>query len=71
MSKYRGRNVVQFTVLDTTHKLRKLGLLHNKHIPQIYLRSSVEQRLELLRGLMDSDGSVNTVRRQCVFTNCN
>lgn len=68
--KHKDRNVVQFTVLDTTHRLRKLGLLHNKHIPEIYLRSSVKQRMELLRGLMDSDGSVNTVRSQCVFTNC-
>ena len=51
--------------------MRKLGLLHNKHIPLIYLRSSYNQRLDLLRGLMDSDGSVNTVRKQGVFTNCN
>lgn len=33
-----------------------LNLLKNKHIPIIYLRSSIEQRKELLRGLMDSDG---------------
>jgi hypothetical protein len=38
-----------------TH-LRELNLYKNKHIPQIYINSSVEQRLELIRGLMDSDG---------------
>lgn len=38
--------------------LRDLGVLDNKHIPEIYLRSSVEQRLELLRGLLDSDGYI-------------
>ena len=33
---------------------------YNKRIPQEYLYSSVNQRMELLRGLMDSDGSINT-----------
>ncbi|PZP58804.1 MAG: hypothetical protein DI604_33105, partial [Delftia acidovorans] len=33
-----------------------LGSSTKKHIPQQYLRASMEQRLELLRGLMDSDG---------------
>jgi len=37
-------------------KLKQLNVLYNKHIPDIYLHSSKEQRLELLRGLMDSDG---------------
>jgi len=34
----------------------KLNLLHNKHIPSIYLKGSIEQRIRLLKGLMDSDG---------------
>jgi hypothetical protein len=37
-------------------RLRALGLLNNKHIPTAYLRASVEQRRELVRGLWDSDG---------------
>lgn len=32
-------------------------LFNNKHIPTDYLYSSVDQRLELLKGLMDTDGS--------------
>ena len=36
--------------------LKDMGLLRNKHIPQEYLWASPEQRLELLRGLMDTDG---------------
>lgn len=44
-------------------KLRKefkeLNLLNNKHIPEIYKFSSVEQRMELIRGLLDSDGYIN------------
>jgi hypothetical protein len=37
----------------------KLGLFGNKHIPQQYLRASRDQRLDLLRGLMDSDGTIS------------
>lgn len=37
-------------------KLRKNNLLNNKHIPEVYMRSSVSQRTRLLQGLMDTDG---------------
>jgi replicative DNA helicase len=40
-------------------RLRNLGVLRNKHIPSTYLRSSLEQRTQLLRGLLDSDGYVS------------
>ncbi len=36
--------------------LRRLGLLRNKHVPQAYLRASIEQRVALLQGLCDTDG---------------
>lgn len=39
--------------------LRKYNLINNKHIPNEYLRGSYEQRLELVKGLMDTDGSIN------------
>lgn len=39
-------------------ELRALGVFGNKHIPQRYLRASREQRLALLQGLMDTDGTV-------------
>lgn len=41
--------------------LNELGLCvtsYHKHIPENYKNGSVEQRLELLRGLMDTDGTV-------------
>ena len=59
------------TIYGLTSELKKLNLIHNKHIPDIYLRASYSQRLSLLQGLMDSDGNVNIVRKQCIFTNCN
>ena len=46
--------------------LRKANLVKNKHIPSEYLLSSIEQRRELLRGLMDTDGYVDE-RGTCEF----
>jgi phage terminase large subunit-like protein len=37
---------------------RELNLYNNKHIPQIYMLASKEDRLALLQGLTDSDGGV-------------
>lgn len=45
-----------FNVKGLRRILTRMKLINNKHIPEIYLRSSIEQRYELLRGLMDSDG---------------
>lgn len=49
--------------------LRHADVLHAKHIPATYLRASYEQRLALLQGLMDTDGSVN-VDGQCELDLC-
>ena len=49
-------------------RLRQLGVLNNKRIPHMYLRAGNEQRLELLRGLMDSDGCVDGRAGQAEFT---
>jgi replicative DNA helicase len=40
-------------------ELRTLGVLGNKHIPLSYLRASRQQRLDLLAGILDTDGTVN------------
>ncbi len=37
-------------------ELRKYNLLKNKHIPECFLVNSSENRLQLLAGLLDSDG---------------
>lgn len=51
-------------------ELKRLGLYMDKHIPAVYLRASKSQRLALLQGLMDTDGSVSS-RGSCelCFTN--
>lgn len=49
--------------------LRLLGVLHDKYVPVEYLRASREQRLSLLQGLMDSDGTANLADGQVSFSN--
>lgn len=51
--------------------LSQMDLVGHKYIPEAYLWASTEQRLALLQGLMDTDGSWNKDRRQAVFTNIN
>ncbi len=51
-------------------RLRNLGVLNNKHIPEVYLNGSYNQRLSLLQGLMDTDGTCDN-RGHCTFTNMN
>ncbi len=53
------------TILGQTSKFRELGVLKNKHIPEIYFQASYEQRLDLLRGYMDGDGYFHRKRKRC------
>lgn len=61
-----GSVPTSFGVLGVRAKFVELGLLHDprhdtygqKHIPLIYLRASYEQRLALMQGLMDTDGTI-------------
>jgi hypothetical protein len=55
------------TVKGLRTQLRKAGYIAQKQIPDLFLRASYAQRMDLLRGLMDGDGSANSVRRQCVY----
>jgi len=57
------------TLENLTHLLKENNLLNNKHIPNDYLWASEEQRLELLQGLMDTDGNVS--KSSVEFTNTN
>jgi len=56
-------------------KLSKLNLVKNKHIPSSYMNASLTQRLELLAGIIDTDGhlsakntySIAMSRKELVF----
>ena len=45
-----------------------LESFHDKVIPRIYLRAKQWQRLELLQGLMDSDGAISNVKGQAIYS---
>ena len=60
---------VRRNVVGLAKVLRAEGLIGDKRIPERYLRGSIEQRLSLLQGLMDTDGTWNRKRNQAVFTN--
>jgi len=56
-----------YSVLNIFDVIKDLGLSgkrsHEKFIPEPYLTSSVDDRLALLRGLMDTDGHIGTSGR--------
>lgn len=51
-----------------TRALQATGAYRDKHIPPIYLQASVEQRLQLLAGLIDTDGTVDRKGRVQITT---
>jgi deoxycytidine triphosphate deaminase len=63
----RGPISGQYTMdYSLSSELAAMDLLGNKYVPEMYLRSSIAQRLALLQGLMDSDGYVDVYGR-CEF----
>lgn len=69
----RYNNVHNLSIKGISQGIKNLGLrgvhTYHKFIPEMYKRSSKEQRLELLRGLMDSDGTVDASNKvsKCTF----
>lgn len=61
---YKGENKSKRWIKhDFLQELKEQNLIHNKHIPMIYKCNSRENRLKLLAGLLDSDGSLDN----CTF----
>ena len=56
------------TIFNIRKQLKVLGVLNNKFIPDLYLRGSYQQRLDLLRGLMDTDGYYHESRKRFVMS---
>ena len=61
-----GIGINSNTNLIFRKELKQYNLIQNKHIPKQYLYSSINQRYELLQGLMDTDGTCDTLGR-CEF----
>ena len=59
-----------YGVIGLEKELRELGVLGNKRIPENYLKGSIDQRMELLRGLLDTDGNINKTNGIVSFSQC-
>lgn len=73
-TKYTIPNNLNFKVVNFNglrQDLKQLGLLKNKHVPHDYLWASEEQRVALLQGLMDTDGTVAKNSGAAEFCNTN
>ena len=74
---YKGinNNVNSYHLKGLVDDLHKLGLCYQnkkveKYIHSMYLTSSVEQRLELLAGLIDTDGYLDNKKQRYIITTC-
>ena len=71
IKEFSGRLEVRFGLPEgekhVRNYLRDMGVWKNKHIPEEYFFGSIEQRADLLCGLMDTDGTVSKAG-QCSFT---
>lgn len=65
-----GVHYADFCHSGLARLLRQIGVFMRKHIPALYLRSSIENRKQLLAGLIDTDGSVDAAGRVTIGT-CN
>lgn len=66
-----GMNKTNAKRASFLQKLRNLDLYKNKHIPEEYLVAPIEDRLALLQGLMDTDGTIDKRNGNCSFAQSN
>lgn len=52
-------SVKEISVTGIRTILRSMGVLNNKHIPEQYLNASIPQRLALVQGMLDQDGTID------------
>ena len=61
-------NAVEIGIRSNFVKLlREENVLMDKHIPDKYKRAGFSQRLNLLKGLIDSDGHIDNARGRAIF----
>ena len=65
----RKNRKIPSTIKKELDKLKLLGTYsHNKFIPDIYKTSSIQDRILLLQGLLDTDGTVDKVGGRITYT---
>lgn len=70
---HKGTLVEYRDIKGLRDDLQKCGMCHSrkhaeKYIPDVYFSASIEQRLELLAGLLDTDGSLSKKERKYHFS---
>lgn len=70
---HKGTGVLYWGFKDLRFALQREGMCYSrkrteKHIPEAYLTASLEQRLELLAGLLDTDGTLNRKEHRYHFS---
>lgn len=68
---HKTTGAIRTCFLGLQSQLKASGLLNNKHIPEAYFNSSFQQRLELLAGLIDTDGYIYHKNGRVTFSNIN
>lgn len=74
-TKHKTTGVLYYGFKNLRQDLQKLGFCHSritvpKHIPDMYLVASEEQRLQLLAGLLDTDGCLIAEEHRYQYTTC-
>jgi predicted phage terminase large subunit-like protein len=69
---HKDTGVHYYGFSELRQQLQSVGMCHSrrkvpKHIPSDYLTASIEQRLELLAGLLDTDGTLVSNERRYQF----
>lgn len=70
-TKFQGCSSYAFTHQGIRNLLREIGVLGNKHIPDIYKYASPEQQQALLAGLIDTDGYIDKGSGRVIITCAN
>lgn len=67
----KHKSKFNYCAIGLINDLKKYNLIKNKHIPEIFLKGSINQRLALLQGLIDSDGFISKRGNEIEFSNKN
>lgn len=72
-TKHATTGVMYYGFRGLREALQAYGMCHSrrrveKHIPDVYLTASIDQRLELLAGLLDTDGTLRRSEHRYAFT---
>ena len=59
LTKTTSKKCVNFNFVGINQELKDICVYGNKHIPDNYLNSSIEARLQILAGIVESDGYSN------------